>query len=68
MSGRYTASGRCASVRADVGAAELAAAGDDAAHVSGRSSASEKGGTSEKSLSSETGATMRGGGDDNGGR
>jgi hypothetical protein len=49
-------------------------AGDEAACVSvssgasGRSDASEKGGVSEKSLSSGTGAARRGGGDDDGGR
>jgi hypothetical protein len=42
--------------------------GDGTARVLGRSGASKKGGVSEKSLSSGTGAARRGGGDDDGGR
>jgi hypothetical protein len=44
------------------------AVGDGDARVSWRSGASEKGGASERSLSSGTGAARRGGGDDDGGR
>jgi hypothetical protein len=55
-------------MRADVGAAELAGGGRWRCARVGEEGTSEKGSASEKRLSSGTGATRRGGDDDDGER